>query len=281
MYVVYNQGLGAYLTLFGWKTQAELQRSVYNLIIINEKSDLNKIIQRLDVKYAKTISKGSSLIDVSSFKTDFPTSRLFFSKSQNVTIKNGARRLVEVLIELKAVTISSEKYFPLDTKVILESNITTNNTNFSKNSKKQNVEDLARVKKELRFNNVYIDETLDMTKRLNQIYEQSKEISLYYPKILSEIDGQIQDELHYVEFNKLNIFKAHKLAKKLHKLRIKRRNIKDKINTANWLLGALDDERVGLINNVAFKLDELGDRRYYIRDPKSFKRNIKKKAEIE
>lgn len=285
MYVVYNQGLGAYLTMLGWKTQPELERNIHNLIAITEKSDLNKIIQRLDVKYVKSISKGCALIDVATFKTTFPTPKLSFTKPQNNTIKNGAVRLVEVLIELKATTINSNEYFPTktlpNTNTNPNPNTTPNKKTSNKQNHKQNIEDLARIKKELRFNNEYINQTKVITKMVNNIYEQSKEISIYYPKILREIDGQIQDELHYVEFHKLNIFKAHKLSKKLHKLRIKRRNIKDKISTANWFLDAINDLTIEELNNLAFRIEKLNDRRYYIRDPKSFKHNVIKKAEIE
>lgn len=294
MYVLFNHGFDAYLTTKGWKTEFTLKNKnrKHKLIIITKDAQIQKIKDYIKVN-SKFLTRGVALIDVETLAKELPQKTIKFSNDEERLMKKNVQQIVQSMIICNAQKVNSCQIFNNQIPKII--NITQEQPTQAppikeqptqappiknKKIKTQNMEDLARIKKELRFNKVFIDETIEMTKRVNQIYEMSKEISIYYPKILSEIDGQIQDELHYVEFNKLNMFKAHKVTRKLHKLRIKRRNLKDKIDTANWVLGALNDVCVGELNHVAFKLDELGERRYFIRDPKSFKRNSEKKAEI-
>lgn len=282
MYVVYNHGFDAYLTTKGWKNEVSLKNKNknYNLIVISKDANIQDIKDYIQLN-ASTITRGLVLIDTQTLLTSPPKKTLNFTNKEILVMKQYIPKIVEKLILNKAEKIKSTQFFKnniLATDPINQEPIVTDK---NKKKKLRNLDDLNRIKKELKFNNDFIDDTIAMTKNVNDMYNLCKEISIYYPTILHEIDAQTQDQLHYVEFHKLNVFKAYKLSVKLHNLRIKRRIIKDKLNTANWLLANLDEDDVSKLNQVAFKLEKLGERRYFIRDPKSFERNQMKKAEIE
>lgn len=70
---------------------------------------------------------------------------------------------------------------------------------------------------------------MDVTKKLQEISDSLDEIDAYYGGLtneLSDIDLKIQDLLHYVECNKINILWAYKYIFELKRLRMERRRIK-------------------------------------------------------
>lgn len=279
MYILYNNGIDAYLTNKGWKTYTALlnKNKNYQLIIVKNANPKLQEIKNCLEKNSKTIAKGVILINVVDITDDFPKMTVDFSNQVRHVLKSGASALVSLLMQCECLKIKSTIIFPrnqINGKVapeLLEKQAKEEVTTKKAMKSGLTLEDLNRVKSQIKYNNDFINDTITMTRSVNSVYKQATEISIYYKIILQEIDGQIQDELHFVEFNRLGVFRSKKFTKNLNKLRNKRRYIKDQLNTANMLLKSLSNDEVEKLNEVAIKLDKLNSRRYLIRSPKNFK----------
>lgn len=70
----------------------------------------------------------------------------------------------------------------------------------------------------------------EITKKFQNITDILNEIDDYSTGLankLSEVDQKIQDLLHYIEYNKINILWSYKYIVELKKLRLERRKIKN------------------------------------------------------
>ena len=76
-------------------------------------------------------------------------------------------------------------------------------------------------------NTPLILDTIDILERLQVLLERWDETIVDYPSELSELDGRIQDELHYQEFSQLNCAQGYRAYKRMHELRISRRRAKN------------------------------------------------------
>lgn len=73
---------------------------------------------------------------------------------------------------------------------------------------------------------------------------------------LSNVDKEISDILHYIEFNKFNAADGYKLARSLKELRLKRRDIKDQIDFIHFI------NETGIIDKLNKRLGKLENRVY-------------------
>lgn len=70
----------------------------------------------------------------------------------------------------------------------------------------------------------------EITKKFQNVTDILNEIDDYSTGLankLSEVDQKIQDLLHYIEYNKINILWSYKYIVELKKLRLERRRIKN------------------------------------------------------
>lgn len=70
----------------------------------------------------------------------------------------------------------------------------------------------------------------EITKKFQNVTDILNEIDDYSTGLankLSEVDQKIQDLLHYIEYNKINILWSYKYIVELKKLRLERRKIKN------------------------------------------------------
>ena len=70
----------------------------------------------------------------------------------------------------------------------------------------------------------------DITKKFQEVTDILNDIDDYSTGLankLSEVDQKIQDLLHYIEYNKINILWSYKYIVELKKLRLERRKIKN------------------------------------------------------
>lgn len=80
-----------------------------------------------------------------------------------------------------------------------------------------------------------VDKVKELEKLVARIKRQGNIASLK----LSRCDKQIEDVLHAIEFQQLNVVKGYNAYKRLHELRIIRRKYKDQIFIANSILGGV------------------------------------------
>lgn len=94
---------------------------------------------------------------------------------------------------------------------------------------------------------------------------------------LSEIDQKIQDLLHYIETNKINILWSYKYMVELKKLRVERRQIKNDM----YLLGKFNEHKNKIISsgNRQFLMNEMYKAEKQLETP--YKNRQYKDGEIE
>lgn len=98
----------------------------------------------------------------------------------------------------------------------------------------------------------------DITNKIQKIVNELDELDEYYDGLnykLSDIDLKIQDLLHYLEYNKINILWVYRYVSELQKLRLERRQIKNDI----FILSKFNENRNKLIGskNRTFLVNEI------------------------
>lgn len=83
------------------------------------------------------------------------------------------------------------------------------------------------------------DGLVDKVKELEKLVARIKRQGTLASLKLSRCDKQIEDVLHAIEFQQLNVVKGYNAYKRLHELRIIRRKYKDQIFIANSILGGV------------------------------------------
>ena len=114
----------------------------------------------------------------------------------------------------------------------------------------------------------------DLDKRLEEVYAIRDELNKYHAELqssLSNIDKEVLDLEHYIEFYNFNASKGYKAYKMLQETLIKRREIKNSIQKCNIIWNGnirdfVDDRAIGKqvknIDNKKYKariLNELFD----------------------
>lgn len=77
---------------------------------------------------------------------------------------------------------------------------------------------------------------------------------------LKDVDGELQDELHYIEFAKCNAYQAWVSWKRLQLLRQKRRSIKNEIEVLNIILHK-DTGNIA-VTEIKKEIEKLDKRKY-------------------
>lgn len=254
MYFVFNRGIDSILTPKGWVDYEKLSDESISVIGLNENIDIKRIKVDVIDKYSNTMTRAISII---------PEETLFYNKPKKINLTeserkpliSGAHQLIRLLMMRQAITINiSDKYLASKTPV------------------SKDPEDLLRIQNELEYKNDEFIEDVILSSRKNiEIYNKSKEIMLTYDDTLKDIEGQINDELHYIEFNDLDWIESYKIILNLRQLRIKRRKIKDCISVANIVMKTLNDKNIEEFADVLDKMENFSNRRYVIRSPENFK----------
>lgn len=121
---------------------------------------------------------------------------------------------------------------------------------------------------------------MEVVKTLQEITTTLDELDTYYDGLtneLSQIDQKIQDLLHYIETNKINILWSYKYMAELKKLRVERRQIKNDM----YLLGKFNEHKNKIISsgNRQFLMNEMYKAEKQLETP--YKNRQYKDGEIE
>ena len=121
---------------------------------------------------------------------------------------------------------------------------------------------------------------MEIVKTLQEIVNELDSIDTYDEGLaekLSQIDQKIQDLLHYIETNKINILWSYKYMVELKKLRVERRQIKNDM----YLLGKFNEHKNKMISsgNRQFLMNEMYKAEKQLETP--YKNRQYKDGEIE
>lgn len=117
-----------------------------------------------------------------------------------------------------------------------------------------NTEDLKRTEKVMECENVQY--WLDKISGLNGLATEASERRTRLYQELSNIDKEIEDIEHYIEFKRFNAAQGWRMCSMLKERRVRRRSIKNEINTIDIILGHRIAESVSdKITNSVQKMD--------------------------
>lgn len=123
----------------------------------------------------------------------------------------------------------------------------------------------------LSFDGYQLAQDIDQAAQLlEKIFQHIEDISSHYGDALRDIDAQISDELHYVEFSDADTQHCVKSYKRLQELRVKRRCVKDSMLMANLLVRSMGMELPKKLSTVSEKINHLDQRTYVVRVPEEF-----------
>lgn len=114
-------------------------------------------------------------------------------------------------------------------------------------------------------------EMREIALRLEHVFQNVEDICLNYGEILRDLDAQIEDELHYIEFFDLDASRCVKAYKRLQELRVKRRCIKDSMQLADLFVKQLGTDLPQRLNHVSDRINHWDKRIYTVRVPEEFK----------
>lgn len=263
---IYNEGLDAVLTTKGWIKFSSIGDDSYLLIAFTNDSDIENIKANVIGKYTSTITRSTIIIseDVLLNGRIRPTTLM----EKHITILHSCvNQLIQILItknaqKVNASRITSYNETQHEAKPIEHHKIPATG---------QDSDGVLRIKNVLCNDmNDFVEESLIFLKKSEEIYSKSIKILSNYDEMLSEVELQINDELHYIEFNKLDESSALEFANNLHKLRNERRKLKDGLFTANLMIKQFDEDKIEKLNLIQSKLEHLSDRSYVVRSPENF-----------
>lgn len=81
----------------------------------------------------------------------------------------------------------------------------------------------------------FIQKATGFFQQLQELAVMLDDINAYHEDLLSRTDKAIQDELHFMEFMTLDIQRAYRSYRRIHELRVRRRQIKNEILVANLI----------------------------------------------
>lgn len=123
----------------------------------------------------------------------------------------------------------------------------------------------------LTFDGYQLAQDIDAAAQLlDKIFHHIEDISKHYGDALRDIEAQISDELHFVEFADVDACRCVKSYKRLQDLRVKRRCLKDSMLMANLLVRTMGKELPKKLSNVSEKINHLDERTYEVRVPNEF-----------
>lgn len=136
---------------------------------------------------------------------------------------------------------------------------------------KQTTNQILRIQSQLSpHGNPFLEKSIDLCEKMEQVYEEAEKVSLTYHSLLLDIDAQIQDELHYIEFNSLTPEELLTFSLHLQELRIKRRMVKDSLYIAELLQRPPYQKLPNHFSEIASKLEHLKHRSYVLKSPNNY-----------
>lgn len=106
----------------------------------------------------------------------------------------------------------------------------------------------------------YTVQWLDRVSSLNGLTQDMYNRKEVLQTALKDVDGELQDELHYIEFSKCNAYQAWVSWKRLQLLRQKRRSIKNEIEVLNIILHK--DAGNIAVTEIKREIEKLDKRKY-------------------
>ncbi|MFI3254069.1 MAG: hypothetical protein R3Y63_06985 [Eubacteriales bacterium] len=286
MYYFFNRGIDSVLTTSGWIEYKQISKGDYKLFAVEKKNKPTDVYQEFLKKYGKTSAKQTVLLVEKNLCNKRPK-KLKISDTEANVIRNGYLSLVAFLSShKKTCTQSSAVLFPVTEKSLPK------NTNNQSNqptaeplplvllsdiqvmeapplSKEES--NILRIQREVPMENAdFIMATLDTMENLKNIIIQGQEIQKNNEALLKNIEGQIQDELHFLEFNELDQEQTLKFTEKLQNLRVQRRNLKDDLFVANLLLNQNYNHFFKDFPQIQSKIDHLTQRSYVVKAPENY-----------
>lgn len=107
-----------------------------------------------------------------------------------------------------------------------------------------------------------INETLRVLRDLDHLYHLWLERESQLRPELKLAEDQINDELHYAEFNALNIVKGYQSYKRIHDARVNRRRAKNEIFVYGMFQTVINDEINNAVRNAIASIEGLQFRKY-------------------
>ncbi|MFI3254616.1 MAG: hypothetical protein R3Y63_09810 [Eubacteriales bacterium] len=175
---------------------------------------------------------------------------------------------------LKNVTV---EVLPLVTEVPEEReplNFESVHSQFNAQKKSSQVirqEDGILLKGSLRFHDYQLAlDIVQISQLLSDVFENIEEIALHYGGLLRDVDAQIEDQLHFIEFFDLDANRCVTAYKRLQELRVKRRCIKDSMQLADLLVKQLGNDFPQRLHHISKKITHWDERTYAVRVPDEF-----------
>lgn len=114
---------------------------------------------------------------------------------------------------------------------------------------------------------------------LDDVFKKALKRSSKVSQELSDIDLEVSDLMHYIEFASLDVFNGYRAYKILHDLLVKRRHLKDE----HKIINAINNNQVAVenISSILSVIEECRNKKYIPRKtPELFERGLKTAKEV-
>lgn len=105
---------------------------------------------------------------------------------------------------------------------------------------------------------------------LEHLFQDVEDVFMNYAEILHNLEAQIEDELHFIEFADVDAGRCVKSYKRLQELRVKRRCMKDSMQLADLLVKNLGMDFPQRLQHISKKIQHWNQRTYTLRVPDEF-----------
>lgn len=283
MYYFYNRVLGSILTVNGWFSLDSMSLQIHQLVAVKDSLGLTKTMCQTCGKVAmyQTI-----IVSDEKIRTGLPSLVQATDSVIKATEKAAHILLTYLRQEGTLEQVKSTEFFPFvpvprpqAVTDILEKPTQELDLNSGLSQEREMIkmfkqfdeEEMLSLKSNFKVGDYeFAKEITTMTTMFQRVFSHAEEITLYYDTLLKEIEQQIEDELHFVEFSAVNVEVSVITFQKLQDLRLKRRCVKDSIVIANLLLKTNLSEGVSKLQKVAERISDMDDRSYLVKQPDEF-----------
>lgn len=275
MYYFYNRGLGAILTTQGWITWNKFSEKPYLLLALSPKENPPQVQKDLSAHFKKGHAKHLSILNQSKIANKQVTAVAIQPVESSFLTGQGPQLVAYIIKHFKTQQITSQTFFPLSNMTLPPTNPEPSPPPEPPQNLELDEEKYLTLKSSLSVETYQLpQQLLSAATSLSEILQQIQDISTYYPQLLKDIDAQIEDELHYLEFTTIPPEESAQLLARLQNLRIKRRYLKDSIYIANLLPSERLASFAKNLNGVSQKIKSLDKREYQVRAPEDFPHQI-------
>lgn len=128
------------------------------------------------------------------------------------------------------------------------------------------------LKSSLNFQDYQLTQDVrEISHMIAQVFDNVEDICMNYGEILRNLDAQIEDELHFIEFFDVDASRCVKAYKRLQELRVKRRCVKDSMQLADLFVKQLGTDLPQRLSHISEKIEHWDKRNYTVRVPDEFK----------